>query len=337
VIYKDLKGRPHALVTSLLTAQSLGLSFGEELSKDGMSDREVIQKAIDSLPGGGRILIKRGLYDLGEEGLQIPYPSHFFIEGEGFDPYPEVLERVYKDGWSYGGTCLLYRGKGHAIYFGPKEAKKGVDPRATLELSNIAVRVKGGAKSAICLKYVNYAIFECVGVATEGPSLAGISIEGEGGGTKFLKVLLIQGPFYVGLNLFTEHVLVMKAQIEGYRGWAMKLWRDCKVVSAVIRTKDGRAKGGVFTYPVKCPKRFKRSPPPLNKDEHWRASYPVTLVNVFDESEGVGRGYVSFIANGAHLVLVGCGKNPKLKARLYAAQNGGKVDTTAQVLKESRR
>lgn len=333
IIFKDLHGKTYAQVGSLRVAQLLKLTVGDYIQNSGETDRAIIQKAIHSIPGGGRILIKRGVYDTGTEGIKIPYRSHFFIEGEGFDPFPEELQKVYNDNWSYGGTCLVYRGDGDALSFdNPQRSEIGF---AVLELKNIAFRVEESARSAIHLSLANYLIFENLGVATVKPSRFGIWLDGEGGATKFLKTIYIKGPFEVSLNLQTDHTLVIKTQIEDYTDCAVMLGKDSKLLAGVLKTSSRKARAGVSTYPVRCPEKYRGASPPLNSDAHWRDSFPSTVINTFDESLGVRRSYVPFLADGCNLVLIGCGRNPRQRTtHFYYAINGGKIFDQGQVLKE---
>jgi len=331
VVFKDMRGTTHAILASSPASKVMNMKVGEWINGGA---REVLQKIVDSFPKGCRILIKRGMYDLGEEALEVPTPSHFVIEGEGFDPFPEVLQQFYKDSWSFGGTCLVYRGKGSAISVVCRGEEK-IKLKTSFELINIAIRLKENAESAVRLENVDYAIFEGVGIGTDKRSQKGISIKGKGKGTKFLQCLLIKGPFEIGLDLDTKHVTVLKAEIEGYRKYGIMLGEDCKVISAVVKTDSKEARAGVRTYPF-CKGGVKEETS-RSQSESSQCVYWSTVINVFDESHAVSRNYVPFVADRSRLVLVGCGKSPFLETRLYCERGGGKIDDRAQALKEPRR
>lgn len=68
----------YAQIGSLRLAQKLNLKVGDNLAQGNCA--EVIQKAIDALEAGGKILFKRGNY---RAEIKLPFPSYFIFEGEG--------------------------------------------------------------------------------------------------------------------------------------------------------------------------------------------------------------------------------------------------------------
>ena len=129
VVFKDAKGRTYAQVTSLRLAHHLKVEVGTIIasSEEGLSDAGVIFKAIKSLEGSpgqysgqkwikacGTVLIKRGVYDLGEEGIVIPWTAHLVIRGEGWDVnLPQDWKEISPH--ACPATYLVYRGDGVAF------------------------------------------------------------------------------------------------------------------------------------------------------------------------------------------------------------------------------
>lgn len=223
IVFKDLRNNTYAQIGSNVLANKMGKEVGDIIAstQQGLTDAEVIQKALDCwklLKGGvppytkgvGSMLIKRGVYDLGNKGLKIPWPSHFVLEGEGCDTNePEVWSKIKKG--ALGGTYLVYRGTDVAVGYITR-----YNPATGIEIRDITIVLLNSAVAGLDIPTIMMADIERISVIAKKRSKYGIHISAYAGNTYYFRNIYIIGPFQTGLDYAMDWGIVTNVVVKGF-------------------------------------------------------------------------------------------------------------------------
>jgi len=241
-IFQDAKGHTYAQVSSLLLARHLKVPLGAIIAstKEGLSCAQVIQKGIEALkgaPGGyakwikgcGNVLIKRGVYDLGKEGLQIPWMAHLVIEGEGWDTnFPERWKAISPR--ACPATYLVYRGSGKAISHAEKYC-----PATFIEFRNLTIVLYSGAEYGLFIPTHCEIRLDRIAVLTKMPSGTGIHAASPAGNVCYFTNLFVVGPFEVALDSPNDWNTIVNFVAMGFRGVGLKFSGSNPVIGGLLK------------------------------------------------------------------------------------------------------
>lgn len=206
IIFKDSTGTTYAQLGSSTLAKSLGASVGDVLwqTKDGYSDAQIINNAIRALAKrggdprgwikvmGGNILIRRGVYDLGDEGIRVPWPAHIVIEGEGWELNPPEKWREVNTN-AVPATYLVYFGSESALDYGVE-----LCPETGVELRNLSFVLKEGAQFGIRIPTHMTVFLDRVAVVSEKKARTAIYVNSLAGNVAYFRNIFIKGTFQKG-------------------------------------------------------------------------------------------------------------------------------------------
>ncbi len=170
-----------------------------EIVKSSNNASEVIQYTINQLANGGKIFIKVGTYDLGINGLEIPWNYFVTIEGES-PPY----------WWSSKTPSTILKYSGSVFAITTTGAKTGDETNMIFKnffLDCTNVQANGGGMN---LDSVGKGMIENVyvtGNANPNPSQA-IVISSSSSGQWILQNIVVNG-FRTGFNINTAHVTMI--------------------------------------------------------------------------------------------------------------------------------
>lgn len=236
IIFKDSKGMAIAQIGSFKAEKDSGLRTGDILIKS-KKDYEVIQTALDTLKPvgskyegqkcGGKILIRRGVYNLGKVGINLPYPSQLVIEGEGFDTNLPTKKWL-------GGTYLIYSGKDIAIKY---KDVKGPAGYFSLELKNFTLVLKKSCIAGIRIPIISQKYIESISVIALKPSKWGVHLDGAGGNSGYLKNVFVIGPFDTGIDINTDWCVGINLNVKGYKLRAINSAFTTTIIGGLIETE----------------------------------------------------------------------------------------------------
>lgn len=242
-IFKDAGGRTHAQVTSQRLALHLKVNLGDILfsSSQTLNDADIINHSIKSLEGSpsswkqeiavGNILIKRGVYDLGNEGIRVPWPASLVLAGEGFDvTLPHKLKQT--DTLAVRGTYLIYSGNDRAFGYIPTNCGGA----ATLKITDLTFVLVERARAGIDIPVYRKIRLDRVAVIALKETDWGIRANSVGGNPSYFTNIIIRGPMKVGLDIPVDWSTVINVFVDGFIEVGMTQTRHgAPVVGGLLR------------------------------------------------------------------------------------------------------